>query len=68
MVLGEKQSAPGQAPKIGSNVHIGAGAILLGGIQIGDNSWIGAGAVVLKDIEQNSVAVGVPAKVVKKII
>ena len=53
-------------PTIGNNVMIGAGAKVLGPLVIGDNSRIAAGAVVLHDIPQNSTAVGVPARVVKK--
>lgn len=56
-----------EAPTIGNNVLIGAGAKVLGPISIGDNSMIGANAVVIKDVPSNSVAVGVPAKVVKKV-
>lgn len=52
---------------IGNNVWIGADATVLAGVTIGDNSVIGAGAVVTRDVEPNSVAVGVPARVVKKI-
>lgn len=52
-------------PKVGNNVYIGAGAKVLGDIKIGDNVIIGANAVVLNDLPSNSVAVGVPAKVVK---
>ncbi len=52
-------------PTIGNNVMIGAGAKVLGPIEIGDNSKIAAGAVVLKDIPENSTAVGVPARVVR---
>ncbi len=44
---------------------IGTGAIILPGIRIGKNVIIGAGTVVTKDIEDNSVAVGSPAKVIK---
>lgn len=55
------------SPFIGDNVFIGAGAKLLGPINIGENSMIGANAVVIKDIPKNSVAVGIPAKVVKSI-
>lgn len=54
-------------PIIGRNCFIGAGAIIIGGITIGDNVKIGAGAVVNKDIPANCTAVGVPAKVVRKI-
>ncbi|WP_129597787.1 LbetaH domain-containing protein [Methanohalophilus profundi] len=43
------------------------GCIVIQGVEIGDNSVIGTGAVVNKDIPKNSVAVGVPAKVVKKL-
>ncbi len=53
-------------PTIGNNVMIGAGAKVLGPLEIGDNSRIAAGAVVLHDIPQNSTAVGVPARVVKR--
>lgn len=55
------------APLIGDNVFIGAGAKVLGPINIGDNSMIGANAVVVKDVPKNSLAVGIPAKTVKKI-
>ena len=60
---------PGQggfAPKIGNNVMIGAGACVLGNITIGNNATIGANAVVLNDVPDNSIAVGIPAKIIKK--
>lgn len=53
--------------RIGNNVWIGAGAILLPGVQIGDNSVIGAGSVVTKDIPANVVAVGNPCRVLREI-
>lgn len=52
---------------IGDGVWLGSGAILNPGVSVGKNSVIGAGAVVTSDIPADSVAVGVPAKVVKKI-
>ena len=52
---------------IGKNVWIGSGSIILPGVSIGDNSIIGAGSVVNKDIPENSIAVGNPCKVIKKI-
>ena len=53
-------------PTIGNNVMIGAGAKVLGPFKVGDNSRIAAGAVVLNEVPDNSTAVGVPAKVVKR--
>lgn len=53
--------------KIGKNVWIGSGAIILPGVTVGDNTIIGAGAVVSKDIPSNVIALGVPAKVVREI-
>lgn len=50
-------------PTIGDNVTIGAGAKILGPIEIGENSKVGANAVVLKSIPANSTAVGIPAKI-----
>jgi acetyltransferase-like isoleucine patch superfamily enzyme len=47
--------------------YIGTGAILLPGVKIGENAVVGAGAVVTKDVPKNCVAVGVPAKVIKKL-
>ncbi len=53
-------------PTLGNNVMVGAGAKLLGAFTVGDNSKIAAGAVVLCDVPENSTAVGIPAKVVRK--
>ncbi len=47
---------------IGDNVFIGAKAIVLPGVKIGNNVVVGAGAVVSKDVPDNSVVVGIPAK------
>lgn len=52
---------------IGNNVWIGGGVTICPGVTIGDNCVIGAGSVVVKDTPSNSVAVGNPARVVKKI-
>lgn len=57
----------GGPPKIGNNVFIGPGVRLLGDFNIGDNSIIGANAVVISEIPSNSVVVGIPGKVIKKI-
>ncbi|MYL49350.1 serine acetyltransferase [Halobacillus litoralis] len=53
------------APIIGDNVICGVGAKVLGPITIGDSAKIGAGAVVLKDVPENCIAVGIPAKIYK---
>ena len=53
-------------PTLGNNVMIGAGAKVLGPMMIGDNSKVAANAVVLSEIPENSTAVGIPAKVVKR--
>ena len=49
-------------PTLGSNVTVGAGAIILGPIAIGDNATVGAGAVVLKNVPTGRTVVGVPAR------
>lgn len=51
---------------IGNNVLIGAKAIVMPGVNIGNNVVIGANSVVTKNIPSGSVAVGIPAKVIKK--
>ena len=53
--------------RIGRNVWIGAGAIVLPGVTIGDNAVVGAGSVVTKDIPPNVVAVGNPCRVLREI-
>ena len=50
---------------VGNEVWIGAGVIVLSGVTIGDRSVIGAGSVVTKDIPPDSVAVGMPARVIR---
>lgn len=52
---------------IGNDVWIGGNVTVLPGINIGNNVVIGAGAIVTKDIPDNSLAVGVPARVVREI-
>lgn len=51
-------------PTIGNNVFIGCGAKILGNIHIGNNAVIGANAVVTKDVPNDAVVGGVPAKVI----
>lgn len=52
---------------IGNDCWIGGGAIILPGVSIGKNCIIGAGSVVTKDIPDDSMVVGNPAKVIKKL-
>lgn len=51
---------------IGDRVWIGGGAIIMPGVTIGDNVVIGAGSVVTKDIPSNSIAYGIPCRVVRE--
>ncbi|MBX9969228.1 serine acetyltransferase [Priestia aryabhattai] len=52
-------------PTIGDNVCIYSGAILLGNIVIGNNAEIGAGTVCIKDVPENAVVVGNPARIIR---
>lgn len=53
--------------KIGNGCWLGGGVIVLPGVTIGDGSVIGGGSVVTKDIPPNSLAVGNPCRVIRKI-
>lgn len=53
-------------PTIGDRVVIGAGAKVLGAIEIGDDSRVGANAVVVKSVPSDSVVVGVPGQIVRR--
>ena len=52
-------------PVIGDNVSLGANVTIIGGVHIGNNVTIGAGSVVVKDIPDNAIAAGNPAKIIK---
>ena len=52
---------------IKNDAWIGTGVIILPGITIGEGSVCGAGSVVTKDVEPNTIVVGVPAKVIRKL-
>lgn len=52
-------------PIIGNNVSIGCHACIIGGITIGNNVTIGAGSVVVKDVPDNCIVAGNPAKIIK---
>lgn len=53
-------------PKIGSNVTIGVGARVLGGVTIGDDVVIGANSLVISDVPAGATVMGVPAKIVSR--
>jgi serine O-acetyltransferase len=55
-----------EVPIIGNHTIISSGAKIIGPIKIGNNCIIGANAVVISDIEDNCVAVGIPAKIIKR--
>ena len=55
----------GKRPRIGNNVPCGCHVAIIGDITIGNNVTIGAGAVVVKDVPDNAVVVGNPARVIK---
>lgn len=65
--LREKEMQYNVDVKIGRNVWIGAGAIIVPGVTIGNNTVIGAGSVVTEDIPANVVAVGNPCRVMREI-
>jgi len=68
VTVGLKNLDEKAAPRIGNNVNIGAGAKLLGNITIGDNVDIGANAVVISSVPDNSIAVGIPARVLPRTV
>lgn len=66
VTVGLRNTGVRGAPRIGSRVDIGAGAKILGLITVGDDVAIGANAVVLRDVPPNSLAVGVPARIIPR--
>lgn len=66
VLLGKKR--PGLTPPlifIGDNCYIGTGATILGPVKIGNNVTIAAGAIVVKDVPDNCIVAGNPAKIIK---
>lgn len=55
-------------PTIGNNVSLGANVTIIGDICIGNNVIIGAGSVVVKDVPDNCVIAGNPAKIIKLLV
>lgn len=63
--LSERKRAHAGGVKIGNDVWIGSGAIVMAGINIGDGAVIAAGSVVTKDVEPYAIVAGVPAKTIR---
>ncbi|HEY4651694.1 MAG TPA: serine acetyltransferase, partial [Pontibacter sp.] len=53
------------SPVLGNNVDVGCNVCIIGGVRIGNNVRIGAGSVVVKDVPDNCVVVGNPARIIK---
>lgn len=66
VTIGLKRRDERGSPVIGDRVDIGAGAKVLGAIRIGDDVVIGANAVVITDVPANSIAVGIPARILPR--
>lgn len=74
-IVSEAARAPGTSPyrtharpiRIGDNVWIGAGTLVMPGVTIGDNVTIGAGSIVTDDIESNVLALGQPCRVIRRL-
>jgi len=65
-IASEPNYSPTMPIEIGDHVWIGENVTILKGVKIGNGAVIGAGSLVNKDIPDNTLAVGVPAKVIKK--
>lgn len=63
-LLGKKNKDQSTTPIIGDNVTMNPGSCIIGEIKVGDNVVIGAHSVVTKDIPDNAVVAGVPAKII----
>lgn len=64
VTIGGKSLSEFAYPVIGNNVTIFANALIIGNVKIGDNVTIGAGTVVLKDIPDNMIVIGNPARMI----
>ena len=65
VTLGGVSTSKGKRhPTIGNNVGVGAGAKVLGNIEVGENAKIGANSVVIKNVPKDATAVGIPARVI----
>jgi acetyltransferase-like isoleucine patch superfamily enzyme len=69
MTAGRRQAGePLRGPVLRRACRVGAGAVLLPGVEVGEEAFVGAGAVVTRDVPARSVAVGVPARVAREVL
>lgn len=64
VTIGEDEE--GKAPTLGSDIDLGAGAKIIGGVTLGDGAKVGANAVVVHDVPPGTTVVGIPAKPVRQ--
>lgn len=57
-----------ERPVIGDNVSVGVNVVIVGNVHVGNNVVIGAGSIVVKDIPDNCVVAGNPAKIIKRLL
>lgn len=55
----------GKAPQLDDCVYVGHGSIIMGGVKIGRNAFIGALSLVNRDVPENAIVAGIPAKVIR---
>lgn len=65
--IGNKNNDNSMLPTLGDNVTLGVNSCIVGNITIGNNVIVGAGAVVVKDIPDNCIVGGNPARIIRKI-
>jgi serine O-acetyltransferase len=70
VTLGGGRRDPGSTgtgvPRLGDSVQVGAGAKIIGGVEVGDGAVIGANSVVTRDVEPGVVVAGIPARALRK--
>lgn len=64
VTIGVSRAGDSDAPKLGDNIEVGCGAVLLGGIKIGNSAVVGANTVVVKDVSEHTVIVGASSRVI----
>lgn len=66
VVFGNKEEKSDQAPVfVGDNCYIGLDVKIFGSVKIGNNVTIGANSVITKDIPDNAIVAGVPARIIR---